>query len=387
MAIKKHTDGSGRIRWRVYVYDASRRRQFYVATLDRMKDAQEAEYEAKRRLRLGEPLKPKPPREEVTFDVLGERWLASRANIRRNTRVDYRQSLRRLHPFVGGLLVTDITRKEVDQAITGLSARYSPSTVRKAMIIFSMVMKTGLSWGHLDRLPTSGQKLALPKIRHRPFEPLTPEQVSHFIDCAPEYWRPAMLLLFTAGTRRSELLGARVVDLDLEAGTIFIRYQLQKGGLVEPKSDAAVRRIKLPTRTIEALRIHLDHVPENELGLLFPNPSGRTPHPDSWFHRVWVPTRDKAGLPHLRVHDARAHVASVLLSQGRSVKLVQRMLGHSTAAVLLEWYAFVTTQEEDVAATDLDRWMGEEERAAYLTNGVSEDAGGALARRCRLRAA
>lgn len=173
----------------------------------------------------------------------------------------------------------------------------------------------------------------------------------------------------------------------LDAGTLTIRYQMQKKRLVEPKSESAVRRVALPAKVVDALRIHLESLPENEMGLLFPTERGRPVDANNWFHRVWEPAREKAGLPNLRVHDARHHVATILLSQGHSVKLVQRILGHATASILLDVYASVTKQGEDEAASDLDRWLGEEERAAYVVNASMWGNGVTSSSRCQCLAA
>lgn len=365
MSVKKKVDSKGKAHYHAYVYDSWAKKNAYLGSFDREKDAREAEYEAKRRLRLGETAKPKPPREELTFDSLSRRWLASRVNIRRSTRVDYEQCLRRLRPYFGKMIVSEITRRDADLAVAGLAAEYSPSTCRKAFVIFSMVMRAGIAWGHLDSLPTSGQRLALPKIRRRRFEPLTPEQVNLLVDSAPAYWSAAVLLLFTVAPRRAELFGITVDDLDLEGRVLTIRKQLQKGRLVDPKSESAVRKVVLTPRLVSALRDHLAHLPASDLRLLFPTEAGHPVDANNWYKRVWTPTREKAGLPALRMHDARAHLASVLLGRGRSVKYVQRTLGHATASVLLDWYAFVTKHEEDEAVADLERWFVEEEAASY----------------------
>lgn len=386
MSIRKSITSKGHVRYQVYVNDSATKRSVYVGTFDRPRDAEEAEYEARKRLKMGEGAKPKPPRDEVTFSELGRRWLAARQNIRRSTRADYEQSLRRLKPHFGRTLVSEITRKQVDEAVAALSVEFAPSTCRKAMIVFTMVLKTGIAWGHLDALPTYGQRLALPKVRRQHFEPLTPGQLQSLIDAAPEHWRPAVLVLFTVAPRRAELFGLRVQDLDLDASVLSIRYQLQRGQLVEPKSESAVRRVVLPARTIEALRGHLETLPLSELGLLFPTESGQPVDADNWFKRVWVPTREAAGLPSLRIHDARHHLATILLSQGHSVKLVQRMLGHATASILLDVYASVTKQGEDEAAKDLDRWMGAESRATYR-GGRSRTNRGTIGATCQSLAA
>lgn len=365
MSVKKKVDGKGRVRYQTYVYDSVAKRSIYVGTFDRPKDAQEAEYEAKRRLRMGETAKPKPMREEVTFDALSKRWYAGLVRVRPSTKRDYDKAIRRMKPYFGGKLVSDVTRRDVDEMIAGLTSRYAPSTVRKTFVVFKMIMRMGVDHDHLDKLPLTGSKVALPKIRRRAFEPLTPEQVHLLIESAPEYYRPFVQFLLTSGLRRAEAWGARVQDLDLERGVIHVRGQLVKRKIVDLKTDAAYRDVQLPSQTVAALRAHLQTLPPSELGLLFPTEHGRPVEPSNFYARVWIPTREKAGLPGFRMHDCRHHVASVYLSQGRSITYVQCLLGHSNPSTLLSIYSWVTKGESDIATSEFERWLGEEERSLY----------------------
>jgi integrase len=189
--------------------------------------------------------------------------------------------------------------------------------------------------------------------------------VDNLVACAPDYWRPLYLLLLTTGLRRAEALGLTVRDLDLNGSVLHVRHQLVKRELVDLKTDAAYRKVPLPTRTVEALRLHLLVRPENQLDLVFPTPEGKPVEPSNFYARVWIPTREKAGLPNLRIHDCRHHVASLMLSRGRSIKYVQTVLGHATASVLLDIYAHVTPGEQAIASADMERWLSEEERARY----------------------
>jgi len=68
------------------------------------------------------------------------------------------------------------------------------------------------------------------------------------------------------------------------------------------------------------------------------------------------------------MHVCRHHVASVMLSQGRSITYVQRPPGHSNSSTLLSIYSWVTKGEADVATRDLDRWLGEEGKAIYAVS-------------------
>lgn len=366
MSVKETIDGRGRRRYRVYVHNSTIKKSVYIGTFDRPKDAQEAEFEAKRRLRLGESLKPAPAREEISFDTLSKRWHKGLVSVRPSTKTDYDKALRRIKPYLGSRLVSAITRRDVDEMISGLSDRYAPSTVRKTVVVFKMVMRMAVDHDHTDKMPTGGSRLALPRMRKRTFEPLTAEQVKLLIESVqPEYWQPFVRLLLTSGLRRAEAWGLRVQDLDLEKGVAHVRGQLVGKQLVELKTDAAYRDVPLPRTTIEALESHLASLPGSELNLLFPSREGKPVDPCHWYARVWIPAREKAGLPYFRLHDCRHHVASVYLSQGRSITYVQRLLGHSNPSTLLSIYSWVTRGEADIATSEFEQWLGEEECALY----------------------
>lgn len=58
--------------------------------------------------------------------------------------------------------------------------------------------------------------------------------------------------------------------------------------------------------------------------------------------------------------NCRHHVASVYLSQGRSITYVQRLLGHSNPTTLLSIYSWVTRGEASIATTEFEEWLGRE---------------------------
>jgi integrase len=64
------------------------------------------------------------------------------------------------------------------------------------------------------------------------------------------------------------------------------------------------------------------------------------------FQRVLV----EAGVPCIRFHDLRHSAATILLSMGVNVKVVQEMLGHSRISMTLDTYSHVLPgmQEEAV---------------------------------------
>lgn len=365
MSIKKRIDQKGRMRFQVYVWDSVAKRSLYINTFDRRKDAEEAEFDAKKRLRVGETARPRPAREQVSFDVLSQRWINGLSSVRPSTREDYRKAIRRLKPYIGKEPVADVTRKDIDQAISGLSLSYSASTVRKTITIAKMVFRVAVDWDMIDRLPTSGTRLALPKVRRRIFRPLTREEVANLIASAPAEWRVFYLLLVTTGLRRAEGWGLVVSDLDLDAGFVHVRRQLVKGRLEDLKTDNARRKIPIPAPTIKALREHLAKRAENTFDLVFATPEGRPIDASNFYARVHQPTRTRAGLPTLRLHDLRHQFCSQMLASGRSVKYVQTVAGHADASTTLNIYGWLLPGEEEAAVADLEKWLGMETRAIY----------------------
>jgi site-specific recombinase XerD len=59
--------------------------------------------------------------------------------------------------------------------------------------------------------------------------------------------------------------------------------------------------------------------------------------------KVWTRLRNKAGLPHLRIHDLSHSFASFLVNSGRTLYEVQQILGHSQS-IVTERYAHLSTK-------------------------------------------
>lgn len=60
----------------------------------------------------------------------------------------------------------------------------------------------------------------------------------------------------------------------------------------------------------------------------------------------------------LRFHDLRHTVASILLSQGQSVRAVSHRLGHSNPALTLRVYAHCMPSDDPQLAAALNKMLG-----------------------------
>lgn len=132
--------------------------------------------------------------------------------------------------------------------------------------------------------------------------------------------------------------------------------------LKEPKSKSGRRQIALPAMTVEVLweqkRLHLASG-RLATGIVFPSPEGGWIRKSNFIRRVWHPIRKAAKLPKtITFHGLRHSAASLLLSEGISVKVIQEMLGHSNVALTLNTYSHVLPGMQQQAATTFDRLLG-----------------------------
>jgi len=74
---------------------------------------------------------------------------------------------------------------------------------------------------------------------------------------------------------------------------------------------------------------------------LFAAPCSGPLRQSNWKRSVrWQAARVAAGMPDVRVHDLRHTAASLWLAAGADPKVVQRVLGHATAAMTMDLYHF-----------------------------------------------
>lgn len=200
-----------------------------------------------------------------------------------------------------------------------------------------------------------------PKNRAEEPDILNPAEVSALlIAMGEDRWWCYWLLAFLLGFRRSEGLGMRWGDLDLERRIWTPGLQVQRqrgetdpatgkrgrGRLVarELKTQASRGRAPLSNAAVEALtawrteqrKTRMAAPAWASLDLVFTTGLGTAIEPRN-MNRQWEKVRARAGITRpARLHDLRHACASYALAGGADLKTVQRMLRHariSTTAV------------------------------------------------------
>ena len=87
---------------------------------------------------------------------------------------------------------------------------------------------------------------------------------------------------------------------------------------------------------------------------MFTSPEGGPLRLNNWRRRVFDPACKELGMIKVSPHDLRHTAASLAMQRGANVKAVQRMLGHASAAMTLDVYAGLFSDDLDSVAVALD---------------------------------
>lgn len=162
---------------------------------------------------------------------------------------------------------------------------------------------------------------------------------------APRYagWWLALIL----GLRRGELCGLRWQDVDLDGDPANLAVEVtrltDRGTEYEdtPKTAAGRRTLLLDAATVAVLRSHRRRQAEDRLragpawlnsGKVLTDLDGGAVDPDA-LGREFAGAIRAAGVPPVRLHDARHCAATMALAGGVDQRVVQAVLGHASGAM------------------------------------------------------
>ncbi len=208
----------------------------------------------------------------------------------------------------------------------------------------SQIMADAVHDGVIARNPCS-RRTSPGAGKQRPYVATT-AQVWALHDAMPEHLRAAILLGAFAGLRTAEVCGLRVTDVDLMRGVVAPAVQYPAEPL---KSEASKGAVPIP----RSLALELAEGADGRTWVV-ETIVGEQVGP--WqIDRTIRAERVGAGLPEgFRFHDLRHYFASLLISSGADVKVVQTRLRHASATTTLNTYTHLwpDTEESTRAAVD-----------------------------------
>lgn len=228
----------------------------------------------------------------------------------RRTREMNALALRRLVEVAGGSTRLDrIGRKHVDRMVADdLAAGLRPASVNNHIRHARAALAKAVEWGYLQRNPLAGVKQI--KQDQRPPRFLPREDFQRFLDAFGSPQKRALALAYVStGRRASEILSLQWQDIDLDRDSYWLRKSKRGRGEWFPVNSL--------------FRAALLQMGPRDLGPVFP-----WRHRNSAYRIIKAALRE-IGHPDLTLHDLRHTFASWQVMQGRDLRTVQTLLGHS----------------------------------------------------------
>jgi integrase len=316
-------------------------------------------------------------------EYLLEEWIAVTGppRVRWETWDDRRRNLENhVIPRLGAIPLQDLNAGHVNKLYTDLlvegrkdgAGGLSPASVRRIHAMLRKALRDAVRWGRVERNVTDFADPPPARVvqaaRRRSMTTWNEQELLSFLTgTASHRLHPLWVFAATSGTRRSEFLGLRWGDVNLNASTVTIRqtvvmtpdgYRLE----LEQKSVTSGRTLHLSARTVAELQLQRERQQHQrrvvgtawqEHDLVFPQDDGSWWNPPAITLAFSRAVR-KADVRPIRLHDLRHTHASLLLAAGVNPKVVSERLGHSSVAFTLDTYAHVMPGMQPEAAELFD---------------------------------
>jgi len=194
----------------------------------------------------------------------------------------------------------------------------------------------------------------------RPFESW--EQIRALASGLDAVTGPMVVFGAATGLRPAELVALEQRDLDRAGGVVYVRRQVVRGQVKQPKTRRSIRAVPLQAAALEAL----DLLPEAG-PLLFPAAHGGHIDLHNFRARHWRPAQIAAGIdPVRRPYDLRHTYATFALRAGISIFDLSRFMGASLA-MIDRHYGHLARDGRDHAVALLDAYA--RDSAAWTSGG------------------
>ena len=401
--IWKREGADGKPRYEITYRDSDQRQRRQVVEGGR-KTAETALADVKSRMGKGERVAPRPER---TFAEAAEAYLTAQTALRPATVAAYttairvhllpawgRERLDRIDVDTVARLVermqTQQYRKEVEMRLASelVEARrkaglppprrdrkpsgkvgYAPWAIRGALVpagrIFDFARRR-LDWHGVNPVRELDRS-ERPRLRETERRILNREELDRLVAAADPPYRQIIAAAAGLGTRLGETLGLTWADVDLDAGTIAIRFQAnRRGERVSLKTARSRRVIEAPGSLIAMLREHkLASAYSSPTDFVFTSRTGRPLDHRDVTRRGLGHACTKAGLEvdgqrSPTFHELRhAHASAWIAAGGDLVELSAR-LGHRDPAITAAIYSheFEAQARSGERRTRLDAMYG-----------------------------
>lgn len=315
-------------------------------------------------------------RSTITVTEFIDQFLAGKRKLAESSAARLRDDLHPLVHLYGDVKLQNLTSANIvtmmDKLTAGgtLTAKervrrpWGPSSVNKALQSVNAALdyakKTGLVVKnvaeYIEPLP----------VQKKEMQTLTTGQVQAVFTAVEGDRNRHVVHLALMGLRRGEIAGLRWDDVDLDGGTLTIRHArgMVNGRVIEkePKTVRSARtlpltsglRAQLKAAKVRQAKERLALGPDAGAGEYVASNEAGEPYRPEHLYRVWQAACKAAGVPTVRLHDARHTAATTMHLEGVPLAVVSQWIGHASSAFTLATYTHSNDDRLLDAAATLD---------------------------------
>jgi len=303
-----------------------------------------------------------PRKSAETFGTVAELWFATKAHRKPKTVVGYRSILDTLVlPKWGEVPLKQIDYQAYSTWLGGLAVdgsqrgtALSASRITQAHQLVGAVLKYAQRTGKVAKNVALEIKRSedLPQQTERERRYLSHAELLRLAK-ATERFETLTLVLGYCGLRFGEAAALRRKhvgdkELTIRASATHVAGQ----GIVESSSKTRrARQVPVPDPVWDRLK---NELPDDPNALVFPRRRGGLLRIEE-YRRAFDKACVEVGIEGLVPHGLRHTTASLAISAGANVKVVQRMLGHATAAMTLDLYGHLLDDDLSAVAEALSK--------------------------------
>jgi integrase len=324
-------------RWRARYRDGTGKEHLKRFALKR--DAQRWLDQEKTKLQTGSWVAPRDAR--ITVAQWCETWMRAYGSRKRSTIRQGQVHVDRIVEAFGRRRLDSLRPSEIRSWLVELREQgYSDSYIYALHARLAQILSDAVHDGVLGRSPTS-RRTAPSTGKPRPYVAST-AQIWALHDAMEPRYRAGLLLAAFAGLRLAEVCGLRVDDVDFMRGIVSPQVQY-------PSEELKTKISRTPVPIPKDLALELSHhVEQFSTQWVMCDEAGRQMGP--WqLQRAFRAARVQVqGLPEgFRFHDLRHYYASLLISSGLDVKVVQARLRHASAKTTLDTYGHLWPDSDE----------------------------------------
>lgn len=307
-------------------------------------------------------------------------------NLKANARYNILLNIEKhIIPRIGGIKLGALTAVDIQRLYNGLletewlpakveerggltvvvrpAKKYSGKTVREVHNTLNKALSKAVETRLISYNPCDA--VELPRVRAQEIKPPSPDVERQVLNlCRDAMVYPAVMTTALLGIRRGEAAGLQWSSVNFANSTVLINHsyvydkESRSWVLTTPKSETSVRTLPLPPLVIDLLKkVKAEQIANRKKyadvylfsDFVFTLPNGQPYRPSS-ISQAFKRAAKRAGVSELRLHDLRHAYVTELFNMGYSPKVIQELVGHSSAAFTLKRYAHAVDDRKRDAA-------------------------------------